>query len=49
MLLDTARRAGYHGAIFWSVLADDDASDFESAKTALTHALARRSGNSSNV
>jgi hypothetical protein len=35
MLLDTARRAGYHGAILWSVLADDDASDFASLSVAL--------------
>jgi hypothetical protein len=34
-ILDTARTAGYSGGFFWSVLADDVATDFESAEAAL--------------
>ena len=34
-ILDTARGAGYSGGFFWSVLADDDASDCGSAEAAL--------------
>ena len=30
-LLETARQAGYHGALFWSVLAEDTATDFTCA------------------
>lgn len=34
-ILDTARGAGYSGGFFWSVLADDEASDWSAAETAL--------------
>jgi hypothetical protein len=34
-ILDTARAAGYTGGFFWSVLADDPASDVEAAEAAL--------------
>jgi hypothetical protein len=34
-ILDTARAAGYAGGFFWSVLADDAASDVEAAEAAL--------------
>jgi hypothetical protein len=34
-ILDTAREAGYAGGFFWSVLADDDATDFGAAEAAL--------------
>ena len=34
-LLATARQAGYHGALFWSVFADDTATDFTCAQTGL--------------
>lgn len=34
-ILDTARAAGYSGGFFWSVLADDDATDFGAAEEAL--------------
>lgn len=34
-ILDTARLSGYAGAFFWSVLADDAATDFAAAETAL--------------
>jgi hypothetical protein len=34
-ILDTARAAGYAGGFFWSVLADDSATDFGAAEAAL--------------
>ena len=34
-LIEMARAAGYRGALFWSVLADDPATDFECAREAL--------------
>jgi hypothetical protein len=34
-ILETARAAGYTGGFFWSVLAEDDATDFGAAETAL--------------
>jgi hypothetical protein len=34
-LIETAQAAGYDGALFWSVLAEDGATDFASAQTAL--------------
>lgn len=34
-ILDTARGAGYSGGYFWSVLAEDDATDFQAAEDAL--------------
>lgn len=34
-IFDTARAAGYTGGFFWSVLADDAATDFETAEAAL--------------
>jgi hypothetical protein len=40
-IIATARRAGYAGALFWSVMADDAATDFANAQAALdqwTHA-----------
>jgi len=41
VVIEMARAAGYQGAMFWSVLADDPATDFECAREALT-AGARR-------
>jgi hypothetical protein len=35
-ILDTARAAGYAGGFFWSVLADDAATDFAAAEAALS-------------
>jgi hypothetical protein len=34
-VIEMARAAGYQGAMFWSVLADDPATDFECAQSAL--------------
>jgi len=34
-LIATARAAGYAGAMFWSVMADDSATDFASAQAGL--------------
>jgi hypothetical protein len=34
-ILDTARTAGYSGGFFWSILADDSATDFGAAEAAL--------------
>ncbi len=34
-ILDTAREAGYAGGFFWSVLADDDATDVSAAENAI--------------
>jgi hypothetical protein len=36
VLIETARAAGYQGALFWSVLAEDSATDFARAREALT-------------
>lgn len=35
LLLETARQAGYAGALFWSVMAGDEASDFPRAQASL--------------
>lgn len=40
-LIEMARKAGYHGALFWSVLADDPATDFDCAREALAHHVRR--------
>jgi hypothetical protein len=41
VLIEMARAAGYQGAMFWSVLADDPATDFECAREALAAGVRR--------
>jgi hypothetical protein len=41
-LLDTAREAGYAGALAWSALADDEASDLDALVSALDGPTARK-------
>jgi hypothetical protein len=40
-LIEMARAAGYRGALFWSVLAEDPATDFECAREALAAGVRR--------